>query len=335
MSVAIIGTGLVSPAGLTPCAHACVLWAGALPPTASPFFRDDGTAVPVCYCPWLGARLGIADRASAMARAALDDALRPLLDVQPQSVVPLLLCLPQSRAGLVEAIVAASIAEASPSRAVKLFVGAAGFFEALRHAEEMLDEGALAVAVGAVDSYVGEDALAEHIENPPSPWGSASLPAAEGAAVVVVARAPEVRRLGIKPLGVIHSAGTAFGFATDDNDLPADGEAMGRLLRRLPVPLAPAPLVFGQFTTDSLRHAEWQIAVARNPSLVHPEYEMRSIEADVGLVGSAVGAMNLVYGLAVARHGTTDVVLGDHAQFLAWAISPDGARGIAMVSVQL
>ena len=102
MSLTILGTGLVSPAGLTPRAHACVLWAGALPPTASPFLRADDEAVPICYCPWLGARLGMVDRALAMIRTALDDAMRPLLKARPASVIPLFLCMPQTRAGFAQ-----------------------------------------------------------------------------------------------------------------------------------------------------------------------------------------------------------------------------------------
>ena len=228
--------------------------------------------------------------------------------------------------------VAAGVAAAPTVGETRLFGGAASFFEALREAEAKLEEGVPAVAIGAVDSFVSEAALAEHIETPPNPWGPAALPAAEGAAVLVVARTRDARQLGVEPLGVIHYAGTAVGRANDDNDLQADGEAMGSLLRQLPALAAPASLVFGPFTTDSLRHAEWQLAVTRNPARVHPEYEMRSIEAELGLVGAAVGAMNLVYGLAVAHHRTTGMVLEDHAPFFAWAISQGGARGLAMVS---
>jgi hypothetical protein len=100
MSPVIVGIGMVSPAGLTPRANACVLWASALPPTASPFLREDGEAVPVTYCPWLGARLGMRERMTAMATAALDDALRPLRERSPSAVPPLLFCSPRGRPGL-------------------------------------------------------------------------------------------------------------------------------------------------------------------------------------------------------------------------------------------
>jgi hypothetical protein len=76
------------------------------------------------------------------------------------------------------------------------------------------------------------------------------------------------------------------------------------------------------------------MAVARSPARFHPEYESRSIEVELGLVGGAAGAMNLVYGLAVLRHRTTDVVVHERDPFLAWDISPDGTRGLAAVSMK-
>jgi hypothetical protein len=337
MSLAIVGTGLVSPAGLTPRANACVLWAGAVPVSASPFVRDDGEPVPVCYCPWLGARMSVADRVLAMGRAAVEDAVRPLRSAPRETAIPLLLCMPETRGGLAptdRARIATALAEVSAAREARTLGGAASFFAALREAEALLDADATAVAVGAVDSYIGEEPLTEHVANPSSPWGATPPPAAEGAAALVVMKAAEARRLGLKPVGTIHFADTAIGQPNDDNDLPADGEAMGSLLRRLPRRHVPAPLVFGQFTTDSLRHAEWQLAVARNPERVHPEYEMRSFEGELGLVGAAVGGMNLVYGLAVAHHRTTDMGVGDHDPLLAWAVSRDGERGLSMVSVE-
>jgi hypothetical protein len=220
------------------------------------------------------------------------------------------------------------------ARNTMTFGGAAAVFDVLAEAQARIDAGAVAIAIVAVDSYVGEGALAEQVENPPSPWGNSSPLPAEGAATLLVTSSAGAQQLGLVAQGVIHYAGTAAGLATDDNDLPADGDAMASLLRRLPPLAAPAPCVFGQFTTDALRHTEWQLAVTRNPSVVHPEYEMRSFEAELGLVGDAAGAMNLAYGLAVARHRTTSADLGAHAPILAWAVSRDGKRGVAAASVQ-
>lgn len=337
MSLAIVGTGLVSPAGLTPRATASVLWAGAAPVSASPFVRDDGETVPVRYCPWLGARMSVADRVLAMGRAALEDAVANLRGAPHEAAIPLLLCMPETRGDLGpndRVRVAAALAKVATAREVRTFVGAASFFAALREAEALLYADATAVAIGAMDSYIGEEPIAEHVANPPSPWGPAPPPPAEGAAALVVMKLAEARRLGLEPVGAIHFADTAIGAANDDNDVPADGEAMASLLRRLPRHHLPAPLVLGQFTTDALRHAEWQLAAARNADRVHPEYEMRSFEGELGLVGAAAGGMNLVYGLAVARHRATEMGIWDHDSILAWAVSRDGERGLSMVSME-
>src|SRR6185369_9841845 len=90
------------------------------------------------------------------------------------------------------------------------------------------------------------------------------------------------------------------GASSDDNDAITDGTAMTEILRRMPALRAPVPLVFGQTGTDPLRASEWDIAVARNPSRFHPEYEIGCVERSIGTVGAAAGLMNLVHGLATA-----------------------------------
>jgi hypothetical protein len=173
MSLCIVGTGMVSPAGLTPRAHACVLWAGALPPTASPFLGDGDEPVRVSYCPWLGARLDMPSRLLAMAQHALDDALRPLRALQADRAASLLVCSTPERPPLSPADherIVQDLAGMTGARGATSFHGAAGVFAALGEAEVLLAEGAGAVAIVALDSYVGEDALAAHTENPPDPW---------------------------------------------------------------------------------------------------------------------------------------------------------------------
>ena len=337
MSLVIVGTGMVSPAGLTPRMNACILWAGALPQTASPFVGPEGDPVQVTYCPWLGARLGMGERMCAMARTVHDDALRPVRAAGLRKAMPLIFCSAAHHPGLdanEDAKLTSGLVEATGARDVRRCYGAAGFFTALTIAEELLSSGAPAVAVVAVDSYVGVDPLAELVQSPPSPWGSAPPPPAEGAAALVLTTPSEARRRGLAALGVVHSVGTAVGQSNDENDVLVDGDAMTNLLRKLPRLRAPAPWAFGPFSVDALRQTEWQLAVARNPDLLHPEYEMRSIETELGAVGAAAGAMNLVYGLAVARHRTTEASAEEADPFLVWAISSDGTRGLAAVSVE-
>jgi hypothetical protein len=337
MTLAIVGTGLVSPAGLTPREHAFVLWAGAAPPTASPFLLESGEPAQVSYCPWLGARMSMGDRLLAMAQAALLDALQPLHGAGAGERLPLLVCSEPERSGLSEAErrrVEHALTAMVPAGAIGRFPGAAGCFAALCEAEALIASGYGAVVIAALDSHVGEDALAEVALGPRSPWVREPPPPSEGAAALVVMDAAAARHAAAEVLGVVHYASTVKGTSNDDNDVPIDGAAMTGLLRRAPAFGVPAPLIFGQSATDPLRQAEWQLAVARAPARFHPEHELRCIEKDVGVVGAAAGAMNLVYGLAVARYRTTDMPVDGHDPFFAWAISRDGTRGLAAVSVK-
>src|SRR5262249_2625262 len=155
MNLTILGTGLVSPAGFSPRANACLLWAGPPPLWASPFLRDTGEPVHVAYCPWIGARLGIGDRMMVLARTALDDALRPLRAAKHAPAIELLLCVPHSRAGLTpddRARLEAGMRGVADARGTMTFGGAAAVFDALTDAEARLDAGADAVAIVAVDS---------------------------------------------------------------------------------------------------------------------------------------------------------------------------------------
>ena len=337
MILAIVGTGLVSPLGLTPREHAFVIWAGVANATASPFLLANGEPAQVAYCPWLGARMSMGDRLLAMAQAALADALQPLHEVATPGRLPLLICSEPERAGVTEAErsrIERALAAMVPAAGIERFPGAAGCFAALSEAKALIASGHSAVVIVAFDSHVGEDALAEIALGAQSPWVREPPPPSEGAAALVVMDVATAHRAGGEVLGVVHAANTATGASNDDNDVPVDGAAMTDLLCSAPALHVPAPLVCGQSATDPLRQSEWQIAVARAPSRFHPEYELRCIEKDVGVVGAAAGAMNLVYGLATLRHRTTNMHVRDLEPFFVWAISRDGTRGLAAASVE-
>jgi hypothetical protein len=337
MILAIVGTGIVSKAGLTPREHAFVLSAGVAPSTASPFLLPSGESLPVSYCPWIGARMSMGDRLLTMAEAALEDALKPLREASAGERWPLLVCSDLERSCLSEAErirVSCALAAMVPAGNIGRFQGAAGCFAALCEAKSLIDRGCGAVVIAALDSHIGADVLALSALHPHSPWVRQPPPPGEGAAALVVMDLSAATDAAVEVLGVIHYASTRKGASNDDNDVPVDGAAMTALVRSAPLCCAPARLIFGQSATDPLRQAEWELAVARDPARFHPEYDLRSLEKEIGRVGAAAGAMNLVYGLAVARYRTTDMPLCDHDPFFAWAISRDGTRGLAAVSVK-
>ena len=75
MSVAVVGTGLVTPFGDTPTEHAFFLRASVPAPPPSPFrLRSDESTLHARYCRWLGAAAPVGQRLLRMVDLVLRDA---------------------------------------------------------------------------------------------------------------------------------------------------------------------------------------------------------------------------------------------------------------------
>ncbi|MGK3986475.1 hypothetical protein WME99_25745 [Sorangium sp. So ce136] len=331
MRLAVVGLGLVSPAGLTSAEHVFFLRAGAPPPQPSPFVLARGDALPVGFCPWLGARASLPERIGALALAALDEAIAPLdgvLDLGPS----LLFAgtpggLGESERASVERLLSRRLGRGvEPNR----LPGAAAPFAALGQAAAVLGGGGPRAAVlVAADSLVSVPCLADLLARSPSPWALARPQPAEGAAALVVMDPAVAGRHRVPVLGHVLDAAVAQGASTDDDDEIVDGTALTRLLRAAPR-AAPLGAVFGQLEVDSLRQAEWLLAAARSSAQIESEHESRCLEAEIGVVGAASGLMSLVFGLAFLRHGAARAERAARAPFAAWVISRDGVRGLAV-----
>ncbi|KYF93949.1 hypothetical protein BE20_05400 [Sorangium cellulosum] len=338
MKLAVVGLGLVSPAGITSSEHVFYLRARVPPPAASPFLLAGGRRLSVGFCPWIGARERAAARIARIALTAMVEATRPLLHparAPGLDRIALVLVAASPRPGLsrddvreVEAALAARLGVVDPLR----FRGEAGCFAGLRAAEELLAGGqARAVAIVAADSLISIERLRHWVSHPPSPWAAEVPRPSEGAAALVVTT-PDAARLARLPLlGTVHGAAVVQGRSTDADDAIVDGAAMTQALRDLPR-IGRVGAVFGQLQVGSLRQTEWLLALARSGERFEPEHEATCPEVEVGVVGAAAGAFNLAYGLATLRHGATESPAAAGAPMLAWAISPDGTRGVAMAT---
>ena len=340
--LAVVGIGLVSPLGLTPEEHAFFLRAEVHPATPGGFVDGEGAPLRAAYCPWLGARLPVAMRLTALAQTALRSALAPvagppLVNETGRVSAALHVVTSAPRTGLTSedrAALEADLAGAfDPSTATRA-AGEAAFFGALASAAARLQQGpAQAVVIVAADSLICEGPLAEWQRLRQMPW-EADLPlAGEVAAAVTVMLPAFARRAGIEILATIHHAATAQGEANDDNDAIIDGAAMTTLLRTLPPIGGPVRASFGPHGMGSLRRREWEMAAARLPGHVDSTCDFVCLESRIGTAGAAAGAAGLVYGIAVQRHGTWASPRAADAPFVAWAISPDGTRGLGAVSV--
>ncbi len=284
------------------------------------------------YCPWIGARLGLGPRLLRMVEIALHGALAPLEAAFPGEIIPAFVCTAAPRPGLVEAdriAVERAVQTRARAREIHRCTGAASVFTAILDASALLERGdARAVLVIAVDSYVCEAALAAHVERPPSPWSDDVPPLSEAAVALVLARPTDALRLG-GSLGTLHGTATFASESTDDNDALVDGTALTAAIGALPA-AGPVALVVGQERVDTLRRREWHLASARRVDRLSTACVVETPERDLGRIGAASGAMSLAYGFAAARHGISANVGARAAPFLAWAISRDGTRGIAL-----
>jgi hypothetical protein len=139
------------------------------------------------------------------------------------------------------------------------------------------------------------------------------------------------RRHGLAILGSVAGASVAAGAATDDNDAPVDGRAMALAIRALPAGER-VRAAFGPWKADRLRQDEWQLASAIARERFAQPASFVCFEASAGRLGAASGLANLVYGLSALRLGALEDRDASNAPMFAWAISPDGTRGVALAS---
>jgi hypothetical protein len=337
----VVGTGLVTPLARTPAQHALFVRAEVTPPAPGAFVDAEGEPIPVAYCPWLDTRLSVADRLRALAARAFADARAPIAAAGSKIPLAMLVVTGAPRAGLTESDRTAVEAELTPASAhlvAQRLTGEAGFFQGLAQAEGLLASGDVrAVALVAADSFVSAAALAERARAVASPWrdGGGDVRPAEGAAAVIVTTAGIAREEGLAVLATIRSAGARMGEGRDDDDAVVDGAAMTALLRDAS-DAGRLGASFGQHGVDALRDREWAVATTRYVEALDASCVQIGIETAIGRLGAASGAASFVHGLAVATHGAWPAADGPRtcAAFAAWAISPDGLRGLCVATAR-
>jgi hypothetical protein len=335
MNLAIVGTGLVSPIGLSPLQHACFPRAGLGVHPPSAFVGADGEHVAGFHCPWLGAKLPVIDRLEALGTHALRQATETLARVPRRAPTDtaLFVCLGATRPGLAEADrQRAAGALAATTTLHHVFTGAASFFAALGAADRLLDAGEARIAViVAVDSFVSLDAVRAELEASPATWVREAPPLSEAAGAVALMKGTGARELGLS-LGTLHYAGTLKGQGSDEDDEVVDGVALTALLEQVPPLDGPLVRAYGQAEVDRLRETEWTCAAARTAARFHRLSTTACIERWMGRVGGAAGAAHFVHGLAAERHHARQEGQAGAGPFVAWTISRDGNRGLCVAT---
>jgi hypothetical protein len=287
----------------------------------------------VRYCPWIGARAPWRERVADLARTALGEALGPLVAAGIELPSSVFACSSHERGPDIDAIVEAIFQSFGKRVRADRAWDEAGVFSALDRADKLIaDDARRFVAIVCADSLVSLDALTLRVTRGPSEWSGIPTPASEGAAAFVVTSAAGAREAKLPVLATIDHASVHADTPTDRDDDPIEGRAMTAAIRALPA--RRLRFAFGQTTTDSLRATEWHIATARARARFEDEQLFESIEAHVGAVAAAAGAMNLAFGIAGQRHRAVSLTVDKSTPLLAWAISPDGTRGIGTCIVE-
>jgi len=321
---------------MTPRDHAFFVRAAeVVTPAPSPFVTDEDARVDVRYCPWLGARMPLAERMTAMTRVAVHEALYGL-EALEKFEVNAFVCTDDAARGMSEDAIGAARAVVQRDLHVSLVKGCrgdAGSFAALREAMATLESGAVpVVAVVAVDSFVDATRLAEARRVAPPFWESEPPEQGEGAAAVLLTTTAFASAQKLTVLARLHGSAIAAGSATDENDEPVDGTALTTVFRGLPDP-GTTFTMFGQRDVGGLRFEESRIAIARNAKRFAKVTRAESLEQETGRLGAAAGLANLVFGIATMRHAAMRNDAPRTSPFYAWAISRDGTRGAAVASV--
>jgi hypothetical protein len=335
MTLAVVGIGLVTPFAFTPSQHVFFLRANVPAPPPSPFERkDNGERVDVYYCTWLGSAVPIEQRLARLGARVLDDARVSFGSLFEKKHTRIVLGVSRSRAGLSEAALEPLARAAAEHGAVTRCSGDAGVFAGLRDAKNLLKTGDARVVVAlAVDSFVALEAVEDHVRHPPSEWDLEAPALSEGAAALALMEPYVARREGIPILGTMEGCAVAAGASNDENDDLVDGVALTVAMREMPG-RERVRSAFGPLKVDLLRSNEWRLTSNRLSDRFAPASVFTCLESKVGRLGAASGLANAVYGLATLRHRACDRLDASEAPFFAWAISPDGTRGIAMLTAR-
>ncbi|MBK8259655.1 MAG: hypothetical protein IPK82_44235 [Polyangiaceae bacterium] len=345
----LAGSGLVSPLGLGVIEHVFYTRASVSAPAPAAFETAVGDRLEVAHCGFLGAAAPPAERLSRLAEIAAHQALAPWEGASGPRSVALVFIAPQ-RAGLDTAAVAQArdrVAQRARAVSVQTRTGAAAAFAAISQARTWLDTPDItAVLVVAVDSHIAVDALVDFFEHTDSPFARRTPPPAEGAAAWLLTSRERARALGLRgPLVV--AASTALGQGHDNDDTIVDGRALTSLMDGLPP--SRVELVCGQELVDDLRSRDWFLAHARfshdgaaggpkpraNSARIANRFsdttQLVTLEQETGRLGAAAGVAAVAFGAGQLAHGVF-AEIAPEAPLLAWAISTDGTRGVALLN---
>lgn len=327
--LAVVGVGLVSPAGFSAADHAFFVRAGVVQPVPSPFLDENDEPLPCAYCPWLAPSATLAERIEQLAFGAASEALEAVRGEATSLHVSLVVGAPSAEFTENDAAnVGARLKTYLEVNSLTRFHGAAGAHRALLDARQRLQAGSAdAVCIVGADSTFSVPRVEAAYRRRKVVWVPLEPPPSEGAGALVLTmrRSPVV-----KPLARFVDALTTPAASNDYNDEPVDGVGLTFLFRKLPN-RGGVPMVFGPMESERLRRRDWLLAAARVRRHLGSPYAHLDVESAIGQVGAAAGAVHLAYAVACNHYRAVDPEVPSGSPFYAWAISADGLRGLALL----
>ncbi len=303
MTLEVTAVGIASSAGMTARDHALFIPSGSWGGRMVSLGEDPHLSA--LAAPWLDPDLPHEQRCEALGTTALQD----VVDQGGLAAIAIV------RPGL-EGVIERLATKHGLSFGAQLD-GDASVFDALAVAREWQAKGAASVVILALDCGVEEGATRTYA-NSRSPWRKNPPEPSEAAVAFRVGGAGS-------PVARLHFTGTASGSSHDDDDAPIDGAALTSLLRQGVEGAGPIAVSFGPHNVDQLRHLSWSYAAARCYGAFDRNCQLVCIEDELGRLGGASGAAHLAWGMLSMATAPPE-----GPWFVAWAISPDGKRGLCI-----
>ncbi len=335
----IAAVGARSSIGLDALQTALLFRAGACGMRQAPILDDRGEPVTMCFLPTLDPFSVGSERAAALARPALEEALAPLAGKIDGRAVQLRLCL---EADGREA--ATALAAQIQTRAHELLPGIGlevtargGASGAMAAAEALKALGARrleAVVVGGVHCDYEPDKIRAlsaqgRLFKPDNL--DAYIPG-EAAAFAVLMREDAMRRAGLEPMAAVIASESGFEAATPDNDLSAfDAKGLTATIRAATQELADSGLTAGWALTDLTfemrRVAEWQAMLIRTRKVWSEPYVVESPAQRIGQLGAAAIPLGLCLAAVGWRVGSAPAPIA-----VVFGGSDAGERGATLLA---
>lgn len=315
--VAVVRAGVRCPIGLDARQTGFLLRAGLPALGESPLADGRGEPVTMAYLPVVDPSIVGADRLTALAVPAAEQAVAVVPGARlglEQARLAVHVALDQDLAEglLARTSLETALARLCPNATVSVAQqGEAALGLLLPELARSLESGSLdAALVGGVHSDY-DPAVIARLEAAGRLFGRDNLDArlpGEAAAFVLLTRADRAQRFGLAPLGRIVGVGAGLSRVRPDNDEPAArAEGLTDAVRQAAASLLErqetAGWTFVDLTSEMWRLHEWEAVFVRSQQVLGKPYRVEAPAQRIGYLGAAAMPLFMAMAATAWRHG--------------------------------